>query len=70
MSEEESIKKAEDLLLQHLRATGQPLSTADLDRWRRGAGLPVSPLDVQGATWNLVQRGKAKFTPEWLLVAL
>jgi hypothetical protein len=70
MSEEERIKTAEDLLLQHLREAGQPLSTEDLDRWRRGARLPVSPLDVQGATWNLVQRGKARFTPDRLLVAL
>jgi hypothetical protein len=70
MTDEMRIQTAEEALLQHLKDAGQPLSTEDLDHWRRSCGVPVSTTDVQGATWNLVRRGKARFTSERLLAAL
>lgn len=70
MTDEFRIQTAEEYLLNHLLQSSQPLSTDDLDVWRRQNKLPVSPSDVQGAMWNLVERGKAAFTPDRLLVAV
>jgi hypothetical protein len=70
MTDEMRIQSAEEYLLNHLREAGQALSTEDLDRWRRTNKIPLTPSDVQGAMWNLVQRGKAAFTHDRLLKAV
>lgn len=70
MSDEQRVRAAEDLLLQWLKDNGQPMTTEDLDRCRRESRAPVSPLDVQGASWNLVNRGKARFTSDRRLLAV
>jgi hypothetical protein len=70
MTDEMRIRTAEEYLLKFLREADKPLSTEDLDRWRRSNRIPVTPSDVQGATWNLVQRGKAAFTHDRLLKAV
>jgi hypothetical protein len=70
MSEEERVSAAEDLLLNWLRQAGRPVTAEELDHLRRGAPAPISPLDVQGASWNLVNSGKAKFTPDRRLLAV
>ncbi len=70
MTDEMRIRTAEEYLLNYLREAGQPLSTEDLDRWRKANKIPVTPFDLQGATWNLVQRGMAAFTHDRLLKAV
>jgi hypothetical protein len=70
MNDEMRIRTAEEYLLTYLQEVGEPLTTEDLDRWRRQNKLPVTPSDVQGAIWNLVQRGKAAFTADRLLKAV
>lgn len=70
MTDEMRIRTAEEYLLKHLQEVGQALSTEDLDHWRRANKIPVTPSDVQGATWNLVQRGMAAFTHDRLLKAI
>lgn len=70
MTDEMRIQSAEEYLLNYLREAGQALSTEDLDRWRRTNKIPLTPSDVQGAMWNLVQRGKAAFTHDRLLKAV
>lgn len=69
MSEEERVLAAEELLLNWLKQVGRPITAEELDHFRRGAPAPISPLDVQGASWNLVNSGKAKFTPDRRLLA-
>ena len=70
MTDEMRIRMAEGYLLEYLREVGQPLSTEDLDSWRRSRELPVTPSDVQGATWNLIERGEAAFTSDRRIVSV
>ena len=64
MSEEERVSAAEELLLDWLKRIGRPITANELDDFRRGVPAHISSLDVQGASWNLVNSGKAKFTPD------
>ena len=70
MSDEDRIRTAEELLLGWLKESGKAVTTEELDRWRRDSGSVISPLDVHGASWNLVNRGKARFTPDRKLLAV
>ena len=46
MTEEMRIRSAEEYLLHHLVEVGHPVSTEELDAWRRSNNLPVTPSDV------------------------
>lgn len=68
-SDEDRMRTAESLLLRWLQESGAPLSTEDVEQRRKDCQTPVTLLDLQGATWKLVQQGTAKFTSDWKLRA-